>query len=134
MKKEHQALAASNAAAYALSVIKKASFKQETSAATVRTLTEREQQLLLRLYDFQGSCLIRKPSGELLETLWVPGHACDMRWGSSSNDDRLSWLYVVRDLHARGLLDETDTPKEYKLSAYGEEEAWKLSLTRSNKS
>jgi nucleoside phosphorylase len=132
-KREHQVLAASNAAGFTLSVIEKAAFRQHTSAAPVRPLTAREQQLLLRLYDFHGTCLVRRPSGEQLEILWVPGQVCDMQWGASSNDDRLSWLYVVRDLHALGLLDETDRRKEYKLSVYGEEEAWKLSLARPKK-
>jgi len=132
-KKEHQALAANNAAIFMLSVLEKAAFKLQIDTSSVRALTEREQQLLLRLYDFQGTCLIRKPRGEPQEVLWVPGHACDMQWGASGDDDRLSWLYVVRDLRDLGLLDGTDRAKEYKLSNRGEEEAWKLSLARPKK-
>jgi nucleoside phosphorylase len=132
-KKEHQALAANNAALFTLSALRKAAFKLQLGAAPVRALTEREQQLLLRLYDFQGTCLIRKPSGEPQKYLWVPGYASDMQWGASSEDDRLSWLFAVRDLHALGLLVETDRPEEYKLSTLGEEEAWKLSLARPKK-
>lgn len=132
-KKEHQSLAANNAALFTLSVVMKAAFKLQIGAAPVRPLTEREQQLLLRLYDFQGTCLIRKPSGEAQKYLWVPGHASDMQWGASNEDDRLSWLFAVRDLRAVGLLVETDRTEEYKLSALGEEVAWKLSLARPKK-
>jgi nucleoside phosphorylase len=132
-KREHQALAAKNAATFTLSTIKKAAFKLPTDAERVRDLTEKEKQLLLRLYDFQATCLIRRPAGEPQEVLWVPGYAGDMQWGASNNDDRLSWLYVVRDLHGLGLLDQTSTAKEYKLSNLGEEEAWKLSIARPKK-
>lgn len=133
-KKEHQALAAKNAAIFTLSIIKKAAFKSQSDAKLVRDLTEKEKQLLLRLYDFQATCLIRKPAGEPQELLWVPGYAGDMQWGASNNDDRLSWLYVVRDLHTLGLLDKTNRAQEYKLSNLGEEEAWKLSIARPKKS
>ena len=121
------------AARFTLSVVRKAAFKLQIGAAPVRPLTEREQQLLLRLYDFQGTCLIRKPSGEPQKYLWVPGYASDMQWGASSEDDRLSWLFAVRDLRALGMLIETDRTEEYKLSTLGEEEAWKLSLARPKK-
>lgn len=132
-KKEHQALAATNAALFTLSVVMKAAFKLETSAEPVRALTEREQQLLLRLYDFQGTCLIRKPSGEPQKYLWVPGYDCDKQWGASSEDDRLSWLFAVRDLRALGLLAETNRTEEYELSNLGQEVAWQLSLARPKK-
>ena len=132
-KKEHQALAANNAALFSLSVVRKAAFKVQISAAPVRALTEREQQLLLRLYDFQGTCLIRKPSGEPQKYLWVPGHACDMQWGASSEDDQLSWLFAVRDLCNLEMLVATDRAEEYKLSNLGEEVALKLSLARPKK-
>jgi len=56
-----------------------------------------------------------------------------MQWGASSEDDRLSWLFAVRDLRALGLLVETDRTEEYKLSTLGEEAAWKLSLARPKK-
>ncbi len=133
-KKEDQTLAARNAAIFTLGVIKKAAFKSQSDVKLIRDLSEKEKQLLLRLYDFQATCLIRKAKGEQQEHLWVPGYLCDMQWGASNNDDRLSWLYVVRDLHAVGLLDKTDRVQEYKLSNLGEEEAWKLSLARPKKS
>lgn len=128
-KKDHQFVAATNAANFAFSVLQTASFKQDAKLEIPRDTSEKEMMLLLRLYDFQGTCIIGKAKGEQ-EHLRVPGHVMDMQWGASSNDNRLSWIYVVRDLCNAGLLEKTGRDKEYKLTDLGEEEAWKLSLAR----
>lgn len=90
---------------------------------------ERAQMLLLRLYDFKGTCIVGRAKGED-EHLRVPGHIMDMQWGAGNEDERLAWLYVLEDLVARGLLEKTDREKEYKLSKEGERQAWKLSIAR----
>jgi len=81
--------------------------------------------LLLTLYRFKGTCLIRRGKGEDLH-LWVPGYVMDMQWGTTNEEDRLAWLFVVEDLNARGLLEKTKREREYKLSSAGEREAWQL--------
>jgi hypothetical protein len=55
---------------------------------------ERSELLMLRLHDFGSTCVVGKAKGERPH-LWVPGHAMDMQWGASSEDERLAWLYVV---------------------------------------
>jgi nucleoside phosphorylase len=131
-KAKNQALAAKNAATFALSVLRTASFVLAAPGPQQSSLTEPERMLLLRLYDFQGTCLIRKAKGEQ-ESLWVPGDLMDMQWGASSEDDRLGWIQTVGTLRQRGLLAQTKVENEYELTALGENIAWKLSIARPRK-
>lgn len=129
-KKQDQATAAKNAAAFTLSVIQSVSFLVTPPVGPQHPLTDSEKILLLRLYDHQGTCVIGKPKGGQQEYLWVPGHGMDMQWGAASNDDRLSWIYTVQELLKSGLLEETKREKEYQLTDLGENVAWKLSISR----
>ncbi|HEY4266847.1 MAG TPA: hypothetical protein VGM94_01525, partial [Galbitalea sp.] len=132
-EKEHQALAAKNAASFALRVLQSAAFAQRAPGQRQLALTEREQDLLLRLYDFEGTCVIRRARGEP-ESLWVLGTTGDMQWGGNSEDDRLAWLYVVESLLAGGLLEPTSRQKEYRLSERGRKIAYGLSQSRARRS
>jgi hypothetical protein len=104
------------------------------STSNVSSRIEREhaaraEQLLLRLYDFKGTCVIGHAKGEA-DHVYVPGYGVDMQWGAASEDDRLAWLYVVRDLLEKGLLQKTGRESEYQLSDAGQRQGWLLSQAR----
>jgi nucleoside phosphorylase len=133
--KDYQLIAASNAVNFVIEVLRHASFKVSPEDPFKRELTENEKMLVLRLYDFKGTCIIARAKGED-EYLRVPGYGMDMYWGwlnqndPKSEDARLEWIYVVEDLLQIGILEKTKRPKEYKLTEFGLREAHKLSVSR----
>jgi nucleoside phosphorylase len=131
-KDEFQEIAATNAAAFVHRALKSADFVASGSRVE-STFDQREVMLLLRLHDYEGTCLIRKSKGES-EHLWVPGSlgGVDMQWGAASNDDRLAWIYTVDRLLQKGLLEPATKIKEFGLSPAGTQAAWKLSMERKN--
>lgn len=81
-------------------------------------LTKDQQSLLRRLYQHKGLCRIAAAKGEY-ECLWVPGAICNMQWGwertpvecelsgksSGSRQERLHWIFVVKDLVDAGIFE-----------------------------
>lgn len=119
-----------------------------SGAAASTSLSEDESELVRELFKYKGRCKIGAAQGEH-ECLWMPSFLCDMQWGwerlpdhakeagktIGSRTERLRWIFVVRDLVARGVLKEL--PKEnrqqstfYELTDLGWRAGLALSATR----
>ena len=125
---------------------------EATSAmSTDATLSADEADVISELFKYKGLCKIGAAQGEH-ECLWMPGFLCDMQWGwerlpeyakesgktIGSREERLRWIFVVRDLVNRGLLQELpkDKPRHstyYELTEQGWRTGLALSLKRQGK-
>ncbi len=85
-------------------------------------LSSKQKQLISRLYQHEKSCCrISAPKGEY-KCLWVPGALGPMQWGyertpkevelsgkdRGDRENRLSWLFVVKDLLQMGFLEDVE--------------------------
>jgi hypothetical protein len=85
----------------------------------IPTVTDDEAKLIERLFQYKGRCMISAVSGEH-ESVWVPSFMTEMQWGwertaqyaqeagkpIGDRVERLRWIFVVRDLVAKGFLFE----------------------------
>lgn len=104
-----------------------------TLLAPADALSDDERSLVLELYKYGPRCKIAAARGEF-ECLWVPGAlGIAMQWGwerhpeeqaasgkvAGSRDERLKWIFVAKDLLARGYLVELGKKNLFELSELG---------------
>lgn len=118
---QHEALFRATTISLLRELLEKSNNEQEDQKDIVYALSEDQKKLLRRLYQHKGLCRIAAPKGEY-ECLRVPGVVTDMQWGwertpeecrlsgkeQGSRENRLHWIYVVKDLVEAGIFEAQD--------------------------